>query len=119
MRNTEERVSAVKYRAKEIERRKQIYKGRIVMVSYATACVLLIVGLSLVMPGIMLSVHESEYAYLDAAAGIFDKGSGFDYVLIGFLAFLLGVSVTILSYHIHLRNQKNQEDVEDSDGRTS
>ena len=118
MRNTEERVLAVKRRAKEIERQKRIRKGRIVMASYAAACLLLIVGLSLAMPGIMAGMPESEYAYFGAAAGIFDQKGGLGYVLIGLLAFLLGVSVTILGYRLRLSNRLKHNNSEDGDGRT-
>ena len=111
MRNTEERVLAVKQRAKEIERQKRIRKGRIVMVSYSAASLLLIIGLSFAMPGIMAGMPESEYAYFGAAAGIFNQNEGFGYVLIGLLAFLLGVSVTILGYRLRLRNRLKCKDL--------
>lgn len=116
MRNTEERVLAVRQRAREIERQKRIRKGRIVMVSYAAACLLLIVGLSFAMPGIMAGMPESEYAYFGAAAGIFDQNGRFGYVLIGLLAFLLGVSVTILSYRLRLGNRLKRKGSDDGDG---
>lgn len=116
MRNTEERILAVKQRAKEIERQKRIRKGRIVMVSYTAASLLLIIGLSFAMPGIMAGMPESEYAYFGAAAGIFDQKGGFGYVLIGLLAFLLGVSVTILAYRLSLRKRLKGMDSVDGDG---
>jgi hypothetical protein len=116
MRNTEERVLAVKQRAKELERQTRIRKGRVVTASYAAACLLLIIGLSLAMPNVMAGIPEGEYAYFGAAAGIFDRSGGFCYALIGLLAFLLGVSVTILGYRLNLRNRLEREDSEDGDG---
>ncbi len=116
MRNTEERVLAVKQRAKEIERQRRIRQDRIVMGSHAAASLLLIIGLSLAMPGIMAGMPESEYAYLGAAAGIFEQNGGFGYVLIGLLAFLLGVSVTILGYRLRLRKQLKHKGSENGDG---
>lgn len=116
MRNTEERVLAVKHRAKEIERQMRIRKNRIVTLSYAAACFLLIAGLSFAMPGLVAGMPEGEYTYFGAAAGIFDKNGCFGYVLIGVLAFLLGVSVTILAYRLNMRNRLKREDSEDGDG---
>lgn len=116
MRNTEERVLAVKQRARELERQKRIRKGRIVTACYAAACLLLIIGLSVAMPGVMAGMPEGEYAYFGTAAGIFDRSGGFGYVLIGLLAFLLGVSVTILGYRLNLRSRSERKDSEDGDG---
>ena len=113
MRNTEERVLAVKLRTKEIEGQKRIRRGRMLCISSFAACLLLLVGLSFVMPGVMDFMTDDEYVHLDTAASIFDGSNFFGFVLIGFLAFALGVSVTILSYKIKLANQLDQEDKED------
>ncbi len=115
MRNTEERVLAVKLRVKEIEGQKRIRKGRMLCISSFAACLLFLMGLSFIMPRIMDSMTGDEYANFGTAAGIFDGSNFFGFVLIGFLAFALGVSVTILSYKIKLINQLNQEDKEDKD----
>lgn len=115
MRSTEERIAAVKRRSKEMERKKQIRRGRIVGISSVAACLIFIVGLSFAMPGIMAGMENGAYTYVGAAASIFDGGGGFGYALIGLLAFALGVSVTILSYHIQLRSRRNRENVEESD----
>ena len=116
MRNTEERAAAVKQRAKEMQRQKHIRRSRIVMVSSAAACLFIIVGLSLAMPGIIAGMPESEYAHFGAAAGIFNMNGAFGYVLIGLLAFVLGVSVTILGYRIRLKNLRNRVNAGGSDG---
>ena len=115
MRNTEQRVAAVKRRAKEIQRQKKARRGRTVGISSAAACLIFIVGLSFAMPGIMAGMANGAYTYVGAAASIFDGSGGFGYVLIGLLAFALGVSVTILSYHIQLRSRRNRENAEESD----
>ncbi len=116
MRSTEERVAAVKRRTKEIQRQKQIRQGRIVGISSVAACLLFIVGISFAMPGIMACMPGGAYTYSGVAASIFDGSDGFGYVLIGFLAFALGVSVTILCYRIRLRNRRSRENPEDRDG---
>ncbi|NLA27801.1 MAG: DUF4179 domain-containing protein [Firmicutes bacterium] len=113
MRNTEERVLAVKQRAKELERHRRIRKVRI---SYVAASLLFIIGLSFAMPGIMTVMPDNEYNFSGAAAGIFGQKGGIAYVLIGLLAFLLGVGVTILSYRLSLKNRLEGMDSEDGDG---
>ncbi|MCK9218360.1 MAG: DUF4179 domain-containing protein [Firmicutes bacterium] len=115
MRNTEERVLAVKLRAKEIEDQKRIHRGRILCISSFAACLLFLVGISFVMPGVMGSMTDDGYTNFGTAASIFDGSNYFGFILIGFLAFALGVSVTILSYKIKQINYLYQEDKEDKD----
>ena len=110
MRNTEERVAAVNRRAKEIEGQKQIGRSKIIGISSLAAGLLLITGLSFAMAKVVEGLPYGDYAHFGAEASIFDVNGSFGYALIGLLSFSLGVSVTILFYHIHLRNQKDRED---------
>jgi|LSQX01.1.fsa_nt_gb uncharacterized membrane protein len=112
MRNTEERVAAVNKRLKEIEGQKLTRRNRIIGILSVAASLLLITGLSFVMAKVVEGMPDSEYAYFGAEASIFDVHGGYGYALIGLLAFSLGVSVTILSYRIRLRNQKDRGDAE-------
>lgn len=116
MRNTEERVAAVKLRVKEMKRQKQVWHGRIISMSSIAACLLFIIGLSFTVPGMLVGLSGDAHTYSGTAASIFDGSRAFGYVLIGILAFSLGVSVTILSYHIRLKNQMTHEDTEDNNG---
>ena len=110
MRNTDERVAAVQRRAKEIERHKRLRRGRIIGVSSAAACLLVVGGLSFAMPGIIAGLPESGYQGVGTAASIFYGGGALGYVLIGLLAFALGASVTILCYRLHQRNKEDGDD---------
>ena len=110
MRTTEERVLAVKSRIKEIEDQKRAWKGRMTGISSLAACLMFIAGLSFVMPGVMDSMADGDYANLATTASIFEKNNFLGYILIGLIAFALGISVTILSYKIKLMNFLNQED---------
>lgn len=116
MGNTEERVAAVKLRVKEMKRQKELRRGRIISMSSIAACLFFIIGLSFAMPSMLLGLPADLHTYSGTAASIFDGSSAFAYVFIGILAFGLGVSVTILSYRIHLRNQKISEHAEDDNG---
>ncbi len=112
MRNTEERAAAVKRRVKEIERQERIRRNRIVGISSAAVCVVLITGLSFAMPEIMSELPGVGYAFSGTSASVFYWRSSFGYVFIGLLAFILGVTVTILCYRIRLRNQVDREEME-------
>jgi hypothetical protein len=116
MRNTEERAAAVKLRVKEMKRRKQVRQGRIISMSSVVACLLFIIGLSVAMPGMLAGLPDDAHPYFGTAASIFDGSRGFGYVLIGVLAFSLGVSVTILCYRIRQRTQMTREDAGDNNG---
>jgi uncharacterized membrane protein len=116
MRNTDERVAAVKLRVKEMKRQKQVRQGRIIGMSSVAASLLFIIGLSFAMPDMLVGLPGGVPTYSGIAASIFDGCRGFGYVLIGVLAFSLGVSVTILCYRIRLRNQMIREDTEDDNG---
>ncbi len=109
MKNTEERVLAVKLRAKEIETQKRIHRRHMLSISSLAASLILIVGLSFFMPGLMTSMSDCGYSNFGASASIFDESNILGYILTGFLAFALGISVTILSYKIKLKNQLDKE----------
>lgn len=116
MRNTEERVAAVKLRVKEMERQKQVRQGLIISISPVAVCLLFIIVLSFAMPSMLVGLSSGVHTYSGTAASIFDGSRGFGYVLIGVLAFSLGVSVTILCYRIRLRNQMICKDTGDNNG---
>lgn len=109
MRNIEDRVLAVKLRAKEIENQKRVNRRRVLVIGSFVASLMIITSLSFLMPGIMDSMPDDSFTNSSGAAGIFEGSSFFAFVLIGFLAFVLGISVTILAYKIKKLNQQDQE----------
>lgn len=113
MQNTKDRVFAVQRRVKEIEIEKRIQKRRLVGFSFLAASLLIIVGLSLLMPNITSTMSAEQYNNHIISASIFDENNYLGYIFIGILAFSLGISVTILSYQIRKRNQLDQDDLED------
>ena len=117
MRSTEERVMAVKLQAKKIENQKQMTRGRILYISAAVACLMFIVGLSFLIPETIGSMPEGEYKNFATTASMFEGSIFLGYILIGFLAFALGVSVTILAYRINLKNQLEQGKKETKGGK--
>ncbi len=122
MRNTDQRVLAVKQRTMEINRKKQMQQSRMVGISAVALSLLFIAGLSFTMPSIMEGMSDDSYIYPGLTAGIFDTSGGLGYLLIALLAFALGVCVTILSYRIHHRNreltdEEKKQELENNCGR--
>ena len=112
MRSHEERFAEAKRRIAARQREKRLRRGRITMVTTAVACLVLIVGVSLAMPGITAQIQAGDYAGYETAASIFHGGAALGYIVIGLLAFLLGVCVTVLCFRLR---QMNQEDVQDKE----
>ena len=112
MRSNEERVVEVKRRIAEKERQKKLRRSRIAAVSAVAACLVLIVVLSLFMPGIAGQLRPGGYSDYEMVASMFSENGALGYIIIGLLAFFLGVCVTILCFRIRLLNREEQS-VED------
>ena len=113
MRSHEERVAEAKRRIAKIERAKRRRRNTVTMASAVAACLALIVGASLAMPGIAAKIQAGNYSGFETAASIFHSGAALGYIVIGLLAFLLGVCVTVLCFRLR---QMDREDTE-SEGR--
>ena len=112
MRGHEERVAETKRRIAKIEREKRLRRNMITMASAVAACLALLVGASLAMPGIAASIQTGDYAGFETAASIFQSCAALGYIVIGSLAFLLGVCVTVLCFRLR---QMNREDAQDQE----
>lgn len=108
MRSNEERVAEVKRRIAEKERQKKLRRSRIAAVSAVAACLVLILVLSLFMPGIAGQLRPGGYSDYEMVASMFGENGALGYIIIGLLAFLLGVCVTILCFRIRLLNREEQ-----------
>ena len=113
MRSHEERVVEAKRRIAKIEREKRLRRNTITMASAVAACLVLLIGASLVMPGIAANIQTGDYAGFEPAASMYGGGAALGYIVIGLLAFLLGVCVTVLCFRLR---QMDREDTE-SEGR--
>ena len=72
----------------------------------------LIVGVSFVMPDIAVKIQTGGYAGFETAASVFHGGAALGYIVIGLLAFLLGVCVTVLCFRLRQMNQDDTQDKE-------
>ena len=112
MRSHEERVAETKRRIAKIEREKRLRRNKITMASAVAACLALLIGASLAMPGIAAFIQSGDYCDLESAASIFHGGAAVGYIGIGLLAFLLGVCVTVLCFRLRQMNREDDQNKE-------
>ena len=115
MRSHEERVAETKRRIAKIEREKRLRRDKFTMISAAAACLALLIGASLAMPGIAESIQTGDYSGFETAASIFHGGAALGYIVIGLLAFLLGVCVTVLCFRLRQMSREDGQDKESED----
>ena len=112
MRSHEERVAETKRRIAKIEREKRLRRDKFTMISAAAACLALLIGASLAMPGIAANIQTGNYSGFETAASIFHGGAALGYIVIGLLAFLFGVCVTVLCFRLRQMSREDEQDRE-------
>ncbi len=115
MRSHEERVAETKRRIAARQREKRLRRNTITMASAVAACLALLIGASLAMPGIAAHIQTSDYSGFETAASIFHGGAALGYIVIGLLAFLLGVCVTVLCFRLRQMSREDGQN-EESEG---
>ena len=115
MRSHEERVVETKRRIAATERKKRLRRNTVTMASAVAACLVLLIGASLAMPGIAESIQTGDYSGFETAASIFHGGAALGYIVIGLLAFLLGVCVTVLCFRLRQMSREDGQDKESED----
>ena len=111
MRSHEERVAETKRRIAKMEREKR-RRNTVTMASAVAACLALLIGASFAMPGIAASIQAGDYAGFETAASMYGGGAALGYIVIGLLAFLLGVCVTVLCFRLRQMNCEDDQDKE-------
>ena len=115
MRSHEERVAEAKRRIATIEREKRLRRNTITMASAVAACLVLLIGASLAMPGIAARIQTGDYSGFETAASMYGGGAALGYIVIGLLAFLHGVCVTLLFFRLRQMNREDGQDKESED----
>ena len=115
MRSHEERVAEAKRRIAKIERAKRLRRNTITMASAVAACLALLIGASLAMPGIATRIQTGDYSGFETTASMYGGGAALGYIVIGLLAFLLGVCVTVLCFRLRQMNRENDQNNESED----
>ena len=112
MRSHEERVAETKRRIAKMEREKRRRRNTITMASAVAACLALLIGASLAMPGIAASIQSGDYSGFETAASMYGGGAALGYIVIGLLAFLLGVCVTVLCFRLQQISREDDQNKE-------
>ena len=115
MRSHEERVTETKRRIAARQQEKRLRRDKITMISAAAACLALLIGASFAMPGIAANIQTGNYSGFETAASMYGGGAALGYIVIGLLAFLLGVCVTVLCFRIRQLSRENAQDKESGD----
>ena len=110
MRSHEERVAETKRRIAKIEREKRLRRNTITMASAVAACLVLLIGASLAMPGIAASIQTGDYSGFETAASMYGGGDALGYIIVGLLAFLLGVCMTILCFRLQQMERDEKDE---------
>ena len=72
-------------------------------------------GASIAMPDVAARVRHGDYSGFETAASIFHGGAALGYIVIGLLAFLLGVCVTVLCFRLRQMSREDGQDKESED----
>ena len=112
MRSHEERVAEAKRRSAKIERAKRLRRNTSTMASAVAACLALLIGASLAMPGIAANIQTGNYFGFETAASMYGGGAAVGYIVIGLLAFLLGVCVTVLCFRLRQMSREDDQNKE-------
>ena len=110
MRSYEERCAEVKRRIAAEKRKKRLRRGRLVMAAAAAACLALLAGVSLAMPGIAANIQTGNYSGFETAASMYGGGDALGYIIVGLLAFLLGVCMTILCFRLRQMERDEKDE---------
>ena len=114
MRTDEERIKAMHRRAAEIEKNRRI---RIIQTAAFALCAVMIVCLAAVMPALS-GAMTPDGVLQDMNGSIFSGSSIFGCLVIGIIAFILGVSVTVFCYQVN-KLQANAISDDDDDKEDS
>lgn len=116
MRTSEERARLIHRRTAEIKQERQIKRQRRLDAACMAVCLLLVIGISAMMPGLMRGAADGSIVHPSGTASLLGSHAALGYIIMGLLAFLLGVCVTVLLYRLRRRGERQkQEDAGDGE----
>ena len=74
------------------------------------ACLLQIVGIGSFLPDWVVGIPGGEVHHASGAASLVGSHAALGYILMGLMAVLLGVCVTVLLYRLRRRNEREQRE---------
>lgn len=116
MRTSEERARLIHRRTAEIKQERRIKRQRRLDAACMAVCLLLVIGIGAMMPGLMRGAADGSIVHPSGTASLLGSHAALGYIIMGLLAFLLGVCVTVLLYRLHRRGERQkQEDAGDGE----
>ena len=100
-------VSSMSGRQKS-EKNKKTRRRQLRTAACMAACLLLVVGIGILMPGFIHGAAAGTVSHTAGTASLVASHAALGYILMGLLSFLLGVSVTILLYRLRRHNDRKK-----------
>ncbi len=110
MRTNEERAGLIHQQTAAIKRQRQKKKQRAWGGICIAACLVLVVVTGSFMPGWAAGISGGEIHHASGAASLVGSHAALGYILMGIMAFLLGVCVTVLLYRLHRRKERERQE---------
>ena len=104
MRDTEERINAVKQEMDRLEADRRRRDKRIAY-ALAAACLMLVIGVAAAMPGWIGQVPDISQGGNGVSASVFAGSPVLDYLVVGIFAFFLGATATIFCFRLAKRSE--------------
>ena len=104
MRSTDERMAAVKVRSRTMQIRRHHRRSIVVTGISTAACLVIIVGLSAYIPSVLGDTPAVWSETTGVYGSIIASGGMLGFVVIGILAFCLGIALTLLC--VKLRDRR-------------
>ena len=116
MRTNEARAHLIHRRTAEIKQERRIKRQRRLDAACMAVCLLLVIGIGTLMPGLMRNTVDGGIVHPSGTASLLGSHAALGYIIMGLLAFLLGVCVTVLLYRLRRREERQkQEDAKDGE----
>lgn len=93
MRTNEERIAAMHKRAAELKKETRHRHALILSAASVAACFMLVLALAVSLPGMNTAITAQDTG--EMSASLFAGSGALGFIVIGIIAFLLGVSVTV------------------------
>ena len=109
MRTNEERIAALHERVHEMEIEKRKRRVREAGVSGTVLGIIAVFAFAFLMPGMMANIHPLVIAK-NLNASIFSNSSILGFLVIGIVAFLLGITVTVFCFRLKKWEEKQKRE---------
>ena len=121
MQTNEERIRLIQKRTAEIKQERQRRKQRMADAVCMAVCLLLVTGIGDWMSELTVGTGEESVSHPSGTASMIGSHAALGYIIMGLLAFSLGVCVTVLLYRLRRRNERKRleaaDNMEDTENR--